>query len=190
MDRRTLKTRHALYNALLRLLTQRPWEEIDVQTLCDVANVGRSTFYGHFQNRELLLKACFADICEGFARTGHARQAADKTSQSGALAFLAPLIEHIGEQRPVFRQLLGKRSNAYVRQEFQLILVELIRAELERRALRPAWRMDALSHSLAGAVFATIQWWVNGNQPRKAEDVIALLESQAQALIGDMQSPR
>lgn len=189
MDRRTLKTRRALYTALLHLLTQRPWEEIDVQTLCEVADVGRSTFYAHFQNRERLLQSCFADICQGFAREGSARLLACDPSGPLPPAFLAPLMEHIGEQRPVFRVLLGKRSNAYVRQAFQHILVDLVRADLEHRALRPAWRVDALAHALAGAILATIQWWVNGNPPRKPAEVVALLESQTRALIEQAQAP-
>jgi AcrR family transcriptional regulator len=182
MDRRTQRTRHALYTALLRMLTQRPWEEIDVQSLCDAANVGRSTFYEHFQNREQLLQACFADICQGFAEAGAARHAASEYSQS-TLAFVAPLIEHIGEQRAIFRALLGKRSNAYVRQQFQIILVDLVRAELDRRALRPVWRADALSHAMAGSIFSTIHWWVSGNQPRRAEEVVELIENLARCMI-------
>lgn len=182
MDRRTKRTRHALCSALLRMLTQRAWEEIDVQSLCDVANVGRSTFYEHFQNRELLLQLCFSDILRGFAETGAARQTCGEYSQ-GTLAFVAPLIEHIGEQRAIFRALLGKRSNGYVRQQFQATLVELVRAELNRRALRPAWRADALAHAMAGAIFSTIHWWVSGNQPRRADEVVALIDSQSQAMI-------
>jgi AcrR family transcriptional regulator len=182
MDRRTQRTRRALYSALLRTLTQRPWEEIDVQSLCDVANVGRSTFYSHFQNRELLLQACFTDICQSFVEAGAARHASSEYSQ-GTLAFVAPLIEHIGEQRAIFRALLGKRSNAYVRQQFQIILVDLVRAELDRRALRPAWRADALAHAMAGGIFSTIHWWVSGNQPRRAEEVVMLIDSMARCMI-------
>lgn len=181
MDRRTKRTRHALYSALLRMLTQRGWGEIDVQSLCDVANVGRSTFYEHFQNRELLLQACFSDIFHGFAEAGAARQTSYEYSQ-GTLAFVAPFIEHIGEQRAIFRVLLGKRSNAYVRQQFQTALVELVRAELDRRALRTAWRADALAHA-SGAIFSTIHWWISGNQPRRADEVVALIDSQSQAMI-------
>lgn len=181
MDRRTLKTRHALYNALLRLLTERAWEEVDVQSLCDLANVGRSTFYGHFPNREQLLQECFADICQEFSATGLNREATcGRVAEIGS--FVAPLLEHIGDQRPVFQKLLGRRSNAYVRQQFQLTLTQLFRVELDRRMARPIWRADLLAHSMAGATLAAIQWWIHGNQPRKPEEITQFVLGQVRAM--------
>jgi AcrR family transcriptional regulator len=177
MDRRTSKTRNALHGALLRLLTQRHWEEIDVQALCDEANVGRSTFYEHYRNREALLQQCFADIGGRFAEAGAMRVG------SSTLPFIAPLVEHVGQQQVVFRVLLGRRSNAYVRQQFQSMLVELIRADLARHLLRPKWRGELLAHAVGGAVFATIHWWVSGNEPRKAEDIAAQINAHAEVML-------
>lgn len=189
MDRRTQKTRHALYNALLRSLTERAWEEVDVQGLCEVANVGRSTFYGHFPNREQLLQECFADICKGFAVAGAARKAGGDDALEIA-SFVGPLIEHIGCQRPVFQKLLGRRSNAYVRQQFQITLTQLFRDELDQRMHRPAWKADLLAHSMAGAMLSAIQWWINGNQPRKPEEMTQLIHGQLRVMVVETFNPR
>lgn len=179
MDRRPRKTRHALQGALLRLLTQRPWEEIDVQTLCNDANVGRSTFYEHYQNREALLLEAFSEIGAGFSKAGI------KWGHHGpaTLTFLAPMMDHIQQQRIVFRALLGKRSNAYVRQQFQSMLVLLIHAGLEPYQFCPKWRGELLAHAIGGAVFASIHWWVATNDPRRAEDITALIDAQAKAML-------
>jgi len=174
-----MKTRHALRSALLRLLTQRPWEEIDVQALCHEANVGRSTFYEHYQNREALLLESFSEIGAGFANAGVTRGHLGLAT----LTFLAPLVDHIQEQRVVFRALLGKRSNAYVRQQFQTMLVTLIHADLARHQLRPKWRGELLAHAIGGAVFATIHWWVSANEPRKAEEIAAQIDAHAEAML-------
>lgn len=179
MDRRRLKTRRALQGALLRLLTQRAWEEIDVQAVCNEANVGRSTFYEHYRNREALLLESFSDIGEGFASIGAARSHAE----TATLPFLAPLVQHIQEQRLVFRALLGKRSNAYIRQQFQSMLVDLIRSDLARHSLRTKWRAELLAHAVGGAVFSTIHWWVTANDPRKAEDIAAQIDTHARAML-------
>ena len=54
-DRRITKTRKAIYNAFLQLLNQKDYEAITVQEIIDLADVGRSTFYSHYESKELLL---------------------------------------------------------------------------------------------------------------------------------------
>lgn len=54
-DRRITKTRKAIYNAFLQLLNLKDYETITVQEIIDLADVGRSTFYSHYESKELLL---------------------------------------------------------------------------------------------------------------------------------------
>ena len=54
-DRRITKTRKAIYAAFLQLLNQKNFETITVQEIIDLADVGRSTFYSHYESKELLL---------------------------------------------------------------------------------------------------------------------------------------
>src|SRR5512139_3251865 len=61
-DRRVLRTRATLREALVRLILERGWDDISVQDVCDRANVGRSTFYSHFADKEELLLAGFDDL--------------------------------------------------------------------------------------------------------------------------------
>jgi AcrR family transcriptional regulator len=180
MSRRTQKTRAALHAGLLQQLRTRAWEEIDVQGLCKAADVGRSTFYEHYANREALLLDCFAEIGAAFAAAGAAR-----VPRGGvALAFVAPLIEHIHGQKAVFRLLLGRRANAFVRQQFQTMLVTLIRAELGRHRRGTKWRNEALAHAIGGSVFGMIHWWVDRNEPRSPDEVAAIINLHAAAMMG------
>ena len=54
-DRRITKTRKAIYTAFLQLLNKKSFETITVQEIIDLADVGRSTFYSHYESKEILL---------------------------------------------------------------------------------------------------------------------------------------
>ena len=62
VDRRVQRTRDLLRNALIAQLQERGWDVISVQHICDHANVGRSTFYTHFNSKDALLAGGFDDL--------------------------------------------------------------------------------------------------------------------------------
>ena len=62
MDRRQLKTRKAIFCAFRNLLEKKRYENITVQDIIDEADVGRSTFYSHFETKDLLLNAMCEDM--------------------------------------------------------------------------------------------------------------------------------
>ena len=59
MDRRQKRTREAIFNAFTLLLSERNYNQLSVQEIIDKANIGRTTFYSHFETKESLLE----DLC-------------------------------------------------------------------------------------------------------------------------------
>ncbi|MBO0803611.1 MAG: TetR/AcrR family transcriptional regulator [Nocardiopsaceae bacterium] len=54
-DRRVRRTRALLHQALIELILEKGYGRITVQDILDRADVGRSTFYSHYRDKDALL---------------------------------------------------------------------------------------------------------------------------------------
>ena len=62
MDRRQRKTREAIFSAFIRLLSKKDLNQITVSEIIALADVGRATFYAHFETKDFLLKELCAEL--------------------------------------------------------------------------------------------------------------------------------
>lgn len=153
-DRRVQRTRYALRDALVSLLEERGWDDINIQDLCERANVGRSTFYLHFQNKEELLIGGFDDL-----RTWLRAQPSSTKTTETVMPFVRGLIEHAHEQRNLFRAIIGRRSGHVVQKRFREMVCRLIEEEVVPG--QASWKQKAGAHYTAGALVELLAWWVD-----------------------------
>jgi AcrR family transcriptional regulator len=65
-DRRIQRTRQQLRQALLSLMLERGYDSLSVQDITDRANLGRATFYLHYQDKDDLLIECMESLVDEF----------------------------------------------------------------------------------------------------------------------------
>lgn len=163
-DRRVQRTRIALRDALIALLEERGWDDINILDLCERADVGRSTFYLHFQNKEELLTGSFDDLRKWL----RSQSAAEKTTGAN-FPCIRGLIDHAYEQRNLFRSIIGKRSGHVVQKRFR----EMVNRLMEEEILAPhsAWQQKAGARFLSGALVELLAWWVDSGKAHTAEEI-------------------
>jgi AcrR family transcriptional regulator len=166
-DRRVTRTHGALHDALIALILERGWDETSVQHVCDRANVGRSTFYAHFANKEKLLISGFGELRRAL------RAQESNESRAPAFGFVRGLIEHAHENQRLFRAVIGKRSGLVVQRRFRQLLIELTEEDLTAGGILAA-RREAAAHYIAGALFELLTWWIDSRSalaPHELETV-------------------
>jgi AcrR family transcriptional regulator len=175
-DRRILKTKVALRDAMLSLMVAKGWDEMTIQEICEAANVGRSTFYLHYQSKDELLSEGLNDLRDRLAGQSAAQDGADRY-------FLAGLLEHMAEQRDVFKAVIGRRSGHGVARRFREMVFQLVQIELERRR-HPAARQPWIAKFVAGGTVDAMAWWADSSQPPTIEEMERELDQLAQAVLG------
>ncbi len=180
-DRRVERTQQLLREALLSLVVEKGFETLTVQEIIDRANVGRATFYTHFDNKEDLLVSGFDDLRATLKdRQRQALARADSVADR-VFAFSHDMFEHANDHRSVYRVMVGKQSGAVVEQVLHKILLDLIREDIRAtvpRALGPI-ATETLAQFLAGGLFGVLIWWLRSKQRLPVEEVNTLFRKLA-----------
>ena len=165
IDRRVRRTREAIYRALLSLMLEKGYEAVTVSDIIDRADVGRSTFYAHFTDKQQVLYDSLDDLAS-VLRTYR------NTHSPRLFGFSRPMFEHVHEQRHLLRSLLGRRGGAVVQARFAHVLTELVREELTAlTGSRPtAAPTELVVTGIVGAYMA-LMWRMDENESHTPEQL-------------------
>lgn len=168
-DRRILRTRHALGVAFISLLREHDWDQIRVQDICDRANVGRSTFYNHFVDKEGLLVGGLSDLGEAIQATCGAKPDAP------VFWFSRGILDHILQNEDLFGILQGKRTWEILNARFRQLAVDLARICLERKGLDPA-HAEPASRFVGGGFMELLGWYLGARKRPSREEFDLLFQ--------------
>lgn len=179
LDRRVAKTRRALHQAFIQVVLEKGWEATRIQDICERADVGRTTFYAHFADKDELLSGSLADFAVMLRESAPSRNPADP------LWFVSGVIRHAIATPELFKALLGKLSGTGIQMRFRQFLAGLARESLSRKGL-PQWRTDFVSHYLAGAIQESISWWLDAKNPLDPAGLEAAIRAWSQSAIASL----
>jgi AcrR family transcriptional regulator len=156
-DRRVRRTRRALHEALIALVLERGYDRLTVQDVLDRADVGRSTFYAHFRDKEALLTATFDDMSAQLRREIDADVHGDPARPAEVL------FEHAHRNQRVYRALCGRRGGDAVLRHLHRTIRDLLLAAPADHPPDLAAEVAAEFHT--GAALSLLVWWIDRGFP-------------------------
>jgi AcrR family transcriptional regulator len=168
IDRRIQRTRQLLLDALVALILEKGYEDITVQDIIDRANVGRSTFYAHFQDREDLFLSGFESLRDQFE--GHLLGGGNGPMDPWGLSLI--LFEHVQGSQRLFKAMMGQQSRGGMTQHFNKYLVMLIRSHMKTQMpdkVREQVPPDIMAQVAVSTLTALLTWWLDNDLPYTAE---------------------
>ena len=116
LDRRSLKTRRAIGEALAELLMEKELRKVTVQEIADKSDVNRVTFYNHFLDVYDLYDKMERDVLTEMGLL--MLELKDLTIDQ----FYSHLINYIDENKTVFRLIFCPNSSASLRRKFTKLI--------------------------------------------------------------------
>jgi AcrR family transcriptional regulator len=174
-DRRIVRTRNKLGNALMALLEERSFDDITVQDVLDRAGVGRSTFYVHYRDKQDLFLSDvedFFELCSGLLKRHNA--------SPDRLLPVQEVFAHIREMRDFYAAVVrsGKVN------EIQVLGRGFFARSIDERLQSAGMKMDPLersakSHALAGSFFSLLDWWIDKGMKADPKEIDTLFHRMA-----------
>lgn len=183
-DRRVQRTQQLLEAALLSLIKEKEFDLITVQEIIDRANIGRATFYAHYENKEDLIESGF----EGLLATLREQQREARSRHTGddrqLFAFSRYLLAHANEHRDIFPAMVSKRGGALIQHLLRNLLVKVVREDV--RATIPRGGQvseEAVVQFVSGGLFGLMMWWLGSRKRISVEEMDRLSRGLALAAI-------
>ncbi|MBI5351995.1 MAG: TetR/AcrR family transcriptional regulator [Chloroflexi bacterium] len=165
-DRRIQRTRKGLQDALLELILEKGFDAITVQDVIDRANVGRSTFYAHFQDKEDLLLSGFEHLRTEFERFFMEQTVTDESPWALSLS----MFQHAEGHRDLYKALAGKQGGnvalMHIQKYLYVYLLEHLKEQLpkKKKNISP----EILTHFIASSFISLLTWWLNNESSYSA----------------------
>ncbi|MEW6241811.1 MAG: TetR/AcrR family transcriptional regulator [Chloroflexota bacterium] len=156
-DRRIQRTRQLLQNALSELILEKGYEKVTVQDVIDRANVGRSTFYAHFESLDQLLLSGFEPLRAQFEEFLSGTEYDNESPWALSLA----MFQQVQKQRG------GYITLTHVQKYLYGYLLDHLKSALPKKNknIPP----ELLAHYVASSFIALMTWWIDNHYPFPAE---------------------
>ena len=176
VDRRVERTEQLLRAALFELVEEKGFESITVQNIIDRANVGRATFYTHFDNKEDLLISGLDQLQEELKRRQHEVHTRSRKIQERMLVFSYDVFAHTENHRQLFRALSADSTGFAVQRTWHKILLDLVREDVKAVIPKEQYSsvpIEALVRFITGAFYGVLIWWLEGSTTLSAREINA-----------------
>lgn len=176
VDRRINKTKAALKKSLHTLILEKGYDEISIQEITDHADLGRATFYLHYQDKDELFGDILQDITNTYFQTLSPQEIHTNTFLDEKI--LEGIFNYSKEYASLFNKLNDGRSGVV---GFRL-LTQIVRKEIAKKLqmsadddLMTLCKLTLTENYLAGATLTLVFWWLENNMPIPSKSMSQLL---------------
>ena len=199
LDRRARRTRRQLKESLMALILEKGYDAVTIEDITDRADLGRTTFYLHYRDKEeLLLESIDSIAADLIARLPPPEDWRVVDPPEGRITggrvndVILITFQHAAENAQLYRIILRGEGATKAHARFHSIIHEkaakLVQENTAAGRLRPNLPTEVFASYFAGALLATITWWLESDTayaPEEMADMFRMLFFQGgRAVLG------
>ncbi len=168
-DRRAVRTQRMVKQALMELMHSMRYEDITVQHILDRADIGRSTFYAHYPDKDDVARQLLEEMMESITHG-----VKPETAEKSAAFPIAEMFRHLQGQLSARGIWQSNRGREYLFSVGQAYWNRRIEKELTARlGKRGASRVPipVAARIVTGAATSLIDWWIKQKMPYSPEEM-------------------
>ncbi|MCI1665497.1 MAG: TetR/AcrR family transcriptional regulator [Atopobiaceae bacterium] len=162
LNRNALRSIRLLKEAFLRLIVEKPYEQISVSDVTREADLNRGTFYAHFDNMDDLLRSTMDDLSEGISRLMD--QALDEGFLTDPMPVLERISGYLGNDQVLYQKIISSTSVEPFINSLREMFRDKMREYLAREGGGTDERYDLVSTEyLTSGVLGVYRSWLTGD---------------------------
>jgi len=163
-DRRSQRTRHLLSAALVELIKEKDYNGITVSDIIERANVGRSTFYAHYRDKDDLFVGELDRVIEFLSH---------RIPDQKEMPFFPSLglFHHVGEEYELYKSLLWGPGIDLLIKHLQKSLTKRIEQGLQESRKEFNVPIPILANFIGGSFLTLLQWWLENKMIYPPEEM-------------------
>ena len=164
-DLRVQRTKKALITTFSDLLETKSFDNITIQDLCEKANVRRSTFYRHFNDKYDLLNHIVGTLIEYF-RTLHLPEIDPKDPRQYFNKFMKDILLFISDNKAMVKSVISINIYSEVYQILYNQIYAVVKRQIEFDKQIGQFYIDEFIYGefLAGGILSVILNWIQYGQ--------------------------
>lgn len=173
-DRRSQRTRHLLSEALVELIREKDYNTITASDIIERANVGRSTFYTHYHDKDDLFVGELDRVIEVLSHRIPNQEESPFFPSLG-------LFRHVGEEYELYKALLWSSGIDLLIKHLQKSLSNRIEQGLEKNERDFDIPLPILANFLAGSFLNLLKWWLENKMiysPERMDEIFKKLTTR------------
>ncbi len=163
-DRRSQRTRHLLSAALVELIREKDYGTITVSDIIERANVGRSTFYAHYRDKDDLFVGELDRVIELLS---------GRIPGQDEMPFFPSLglFRHVGDEIELYKALVWTPGIDLLIKHMQKSLSQRIEQGLQKSGREYEMPLPVLSNFIAGNFLTLLKWWLENKKAYSPEQM-------------------
>ena len=168
-------------------MSEKSYNKITVQEIIDRANVGRTTFYAHFETKDDLLKELcqelFSHIIDSAMDCTHTHGL--YSEKNAPESVFCHLLQHLQENDNNILGLLSCESSEIFLRYFKDNLNDLIRSQFvnQNRNTNTNIPTDFLINHISGSFVEMVLWWLKGSMKQTPEKLDAYFRAVIEPIL-------